>query len=120
MSFDDPFFRRGQRCVREGQPTGALSLKEPFLDVARQCDTALLGFVAQPGEFVIAHVSGYLSPHSSRSLASLSRAEFREPSTFSPGNLIKHNCPDAASAACPSSPPLPPLISPFPAPVPAS
>src|SRR5713101_3833489 len=97
MSFDDPFFRRGQRCVREGQPTSALSLKEPLLDVARQCDAALVGFVAQPGEFVIAHVSGYLSPHSSRSLASVSRPEFSEPFGFSTGNLRKDNCADAGS-----------------------
>ena len=69
---NDSFLSRGECRIRESQPGAAFGLKETLLHVSRQRDAALVGFVAEPMEFLFTQVSSELSPHSSLSLTSCS------------------------------------------------
>lgn len=96
--FDDALFRRCQLGVGEGEPTAAIGLKEPFLDVTRERDAAFVGLVTEPNEFLFAQVGCHLSSHSSLSFASFSVAASAEPLPLSTANLRNESCSAAGAA----------------------
>src|SRR5260370_40585919 len=65
IGLNDALLSRGECRVRKGQSGSSLGLKETLLHVSRQRDAALVGFVAQPMEFLFTQVGSELSPHSS-------------------------------------------------------
>src|SRR5271154_3743947 len=89
---NDALLSRGERGVREGQPGAALGLKEPLLHVSRQRDAALVGFVAEPMEFLFAQIGSELSPHSSLSFTSCSFGASVAPFSFSTANFRNESC----------------------------